>query len=101
MTCQSHRRTGTEREYWSIGGRVRQPVQNSHQRVRIMMPTMPRWAAVGTQEKSAKKARTPGGAGRKPLRTLNATRCQNMAMVATQARQHHRHSELIRYSDWN
>ena len=34
------------------------------------------------------------------MRTLCAVTYQNMTIVATQARQHHRHSELMLYSDW-
>src|SRR5690606_4061019 len=82
-------------------GRGRQPVQKSHQRVRISMPITPMCSTGMTQVNSPKKLFSQEGAGRKPLRTLKEVTYQNMMIVATQARQHHRHRALIRYRDWN
>src|ERR1700761_4809022 len=80
---------------------ARQLVQKSHQRVRISMPMMPTCSTGKTQVNSARKFFAQRGAGSRPLRRLNDVTYQNMKMVATHARQHHRHSELIRYRDSN
>lgn len=53
-----------------------------------------------TQVNSSRNPRSQPGAGSRPWRTLWEVTYQNIRIVATQARQHHRHSELMWYSDW-
>ena len=78
-----------------------QLVQKSHQRVRISIPMIPTCSTGRTQVNSPKNDRSQRRRGQEPVAHVERGHVPEHDDRGDPRQEHHRHSELIRYSDWN